>query len=288
MNPQVVSVEKSTFRSWLIPVIVFLFAVAAVCGAAAVGSLFHPASIPAILHDMELGQIYDTSAQRTWLVIYIAVTVVNCIGTLVLSLGMFLVLMGHHYKGTNLLYYGAKWALVGVNVSAMAVVPYFIFRAVRYIITVMQFGIANALVPLYSMVLMEGLMGAQAWFLFVKLRRFLNCSMDTAASIGYTLASGKLKAPSIPGFSASGFLVFGLFDAGIAMDRFFTFIHRQINYVDHFYFPFTKDPVQFLSGLSFAFAAVGSFLLYFYLRGYKSKSERLLMRSFKNEIQEIK
>lgn len=284
MNQQIVSVEKETFRSPLVPIVTVLFAAAAVCGVLAIGSLLHPASIPAILHDMELGQIYDRSAQQTWLVIYIAVTVVNCIGTLLLSLGMFLVLLGRDYQGTNLLYHSARWALVGVNVSGAAVVPYVIYRAVRYIVIYMNFGIANAMVPLYSMVLSEGLMLALSWFQFVKLRRFLNCSMDAAASIGYTLASGNLKAPSIPGFSASGFLVFGLFDTAIAMDRFFTFVIRKINYIDHFSFPLTTDPVQFLSGLSFAFAALGSFLLYYYLRDYKNKSERLLIRSFDNII----
>ena len=280
MNQQTVSIEKGTFRSPLVPIAAVLFAAAAVCGLAAAGTLFHPASIPAILHDMELGQIYDSAAQQTWLVIYIAVTTVNALGTLVLSLGLFQILLGRSYQGTNLLFNSAKWALLGVNVSGAAAVCYFIFRVVRYVITFMHFGIANAMVPLYSMVISEGLLGAQAWFLFVKLRQFLNCLMDAAASIGCTLTSGTLKAPAIPGFSASGFLVLGLFDVVIAMDRFFTFIHRQINHIDHFSYPLTTDPVQLLSGLSFAFAAVGSVLLFFCLRSYKNKSELLLLRSF--------
>ena len=284
MNQQIISVEKDTFKSVLTPIAAVFLAVAAVCGALAIGTLFDPSSIKAILHDMELSQIYDRTAQQTWLVVYIAATVVNFIGTLVLSLGMFGVLLGRHHSGMNLLYYSARWALVLVNVSAAVLVPYFIFRAVRYIVTIMGYGIGNAMVPLYSMILSEGLMLALSWFAFVKLRRFLDCSMDTAASIGYTLTSGNLKAPSIPGFCASGFLVLGLIDAVIAIDRFFTFIHRQINHIDHFSFPLTSDPVQFLSGLSFACAALGSFLLFFYLHGYKSKSERLLMRSFNDEI----
>ena len=284
MNPQVVSVEKNTFRSWLIPAVAVLFTVAAVSGAAAVGTLFHPASIPAIIHDMELSQIYDTTAQRTWLVLYIVVTVVNFLGTLVLALGLFQVLRGKHYKGMDLMYNSAKVALWGVNIAAVIIVPYFIYRAVRYVVWVMGYGIGDAMVPLYSMVLSEGLMLALSWLLFVKMRQFLSCALDATAGIGYTLSSGKLKAPSIPAFTATGFLAFGVFDVFMAMDRFFTFIHRQINYNDYFYFPLTKDPVQFLSGLSFAFAAVGSVLLYFYLRGYKSKSELLLMRSFKDEM----
>ena len=43
-------------------------------------------------------------------------------------------------------------------------------------------------------------------------------------------------------------------------------------------FPLAQEPVQLLSGASFALAAVGSFLLYRYLREYKRKSERLLFR----------
>ena len=280
MNQQVITIEKGTFKSVLIPIVAVLFAVAAVCGALSIITLFDPASIPAILHDMELSQIYDTTAQKTWLAVYIITTAVNFIGTLVLALGLSAVLFGQHHRGMNLLFYSAKVALPLVTVSGVAALIYFIFRAVMYTVGIMSYGIANAMVPLYSMILSEGLMLALSWFAFVKLRRFLNCSMDAAASIGYTLATDKLKAPSIPGFAATGFLVLGLFDVVIAVDRLFTFIHRQINYVDHFYFPLTTDPVQLFSGISFACAAVGSVLLFFYLRGYKNRSERLLIRSF--------
>ena len=280
MNQQVITIEKGTFKSVLIPIVAVLFAAAAVCGALSIITLFDPASIPAILHDMELSQIYDTTAQKTWLAVYIITTAVNFIGTLVLSLGLSAVLFGQHHKGMNLLFYSAKVALPLVTVSGVAALIYFIFRAVMYTVGIMSYGIANAMVPLYSMILSEGLMLALSWFAFVKLRRFLNCSMDAAASIGYTLATDKLKAPSIPGFSASGFFVLGLFDLGIALDRLFTFVHIQKNLSVTYKFPLTTDLVQILSGSSFAFAALGSFLLFVYLRGYKNKCERLLIRSF--------
>lgn len=279
MNHQTISVDKDTFRSPLPPIAAGAFAVAALSGAAALATLFFPASIPAILHDMELGQIYDPTAQRTWLVVYIALTAVNFLAALMLSSGMFQILCGRKSNGADLLYNSAKWALLGLNITGAIILPYFVFRAIRYIFALMQMGIANAMVPLYSMVLSEGLMLAVSCFAFVKLRRFLNCLMDASASIGYTLVSGKLKAPSIPGFAASGFLFLGLIDAVIAMDRFFTFIHRQINYNDYFYFPLSEDPVQIFSGLSFACAALGSILLFFYLRSYKFKSEVLLLKA---------
>lgn len=278
MNRRTITVEKGTFRSPLTPIAAVVFAAAAVFGVLALGSLLLPTSIPAIISDMELGQIYDRAAQRTWLIIYIAVTAVNFLGTSVLSIGIFQVLIGRDYEGTELLYKSAEWALKGVNISSALVLPYFIFRFVRYLS--MYLGVNGTMVILFSMVMMEGMMGAQAVFLFIKLRQFLNCSMDAAASIGYTLCAGKLTEPSIPGFSASGFLVLGLFDAGIALDRFFTFVHIQQNLSVTYKFPMTRDLVQMLSGTSFAFAALGSVLLYFYLRGYKNKSERLLIRSF--------
>lgn len=283
MNRQTVFVEKGTFRSRLIPFIIILFALSAACGVMAVASLFHPASIPAIVSDMILGQIYDPNARLTWLVIYIVLTAVNCLGTLVLSAGILLVVMGRNYAGMDLLYNSAKWMLLGVNISGAAVVPYFIFRAGRYIFLCCT--ISGGLIPLVSMLSMEALMVVQAYFLFAKLRQFLDCSMDAAASIGYTISSGKLKAPSIPPFSATGFLVLALFDIGIALDRFFTFIHIQSNLSVTYKFPMTTDPVQIISGLSFCFAAVGSILMYAYLRGYKSKSEKLLLRPVKNDIE---
>ena len=276
MNQQSVSVEKGTFHSRLIPVAAAIFALSALCGILAVASFFHPESIPAIIRDMELGKIYDPSAQRTWLVIYIAVTVVNCVGTLVLSSGIIQALMGRHHQGMDLMYRFAKWMLVAVNISGAAALVYFILRAGRYVI--LCASVNGGLIPLVSMVIMETLMVAQAWLLFVKLRQFLAAAEDTAASIGYTLTSGKLDAPAIPSFAATGFFVLGLFDFGIALDRFFTFIHEQKNLSVIYEFPVTHDPVQIFSGAAFVLAGVGSVLLWQYLRGYKRTSERLLHR----------
>ena len=279
MNQPIVSVEKGTFRSRLIPLTATLFAAAALCGASAMATLLHPSSIPAIIADLELGKIYDPSAQMTWLVIYIAVTLVNFVGTLLLSAGLWQIILGRRYEGTELLYKLGEWMLRAVNISAALVLPYFIIRAVRYII--LCCGSIEGMVPLYAMVLMEGVLGAQDFVLFTRLRRFLDCCMDAAASIGYTLCSGKLKAPAIPGFAATGFLILGLFDAAIALDRFFTMTYLPKNLSQGYIFPLTADPVQLFSGASFACAAIGSVLLFFYLRGYKYRCESLLLRASK-------
>lgn len=276
-NKKSVIAPTGSFASKLVPIATVLFGVAAVCGALAVGSLFHPASIPAVIRDLELGKIYDPTAQMTWLVIYIAVTAINCIGTAVLSVGMFQSLRGNHYAGMDLMYKFSEWTLKVVVISGYVVLPYFILRAGRY--TYLCVSVQEGLVPLMSMLLMEGLMGAQAWILHKKLRQFLECSMDTTASIGYTLGSGKLTAPTIPAFSVTGFLILAIVDAGIAVDRFFTMIHIQKNLSVIYKFPLTTDPVQILSGLSFVFAAVGSIVLYFYLRRYKYKCEQMLLRA---------
>ena len=74
MMQESVSVKKGTFASPLLPVITVLFALTALVGAAAVVSLFHSASIPAILADMETAQINDPNARQSWLIIYIVVS----------------------------------------------------------------------------------------------------------------------------------------------------------------------------------------------------------------------
>ena len=280
VNQKTVSVEKEIFRSPLLPVAAVLLAAAAVSGVVAVAWLFHPGSIPAIDRDLVLSQIYDPGARQTWLAIYIAATVINCLGTLVLSVGMAMTLLGRHYRGMNLLFYSAQYVRKAVTVFGAVAAAYYVFRVVAYVILCSQ--INEGMMPMVSMLLMEALMGALAGFSFVKLRQFLDCCMDAAAGIGYTLSSGKLSAPTIPPFAVSGFLLFGLIDAVIALDRFFTFVHIQSGLSVSYRFPVTQDPVQILSGLSFSFAALGSFALYGYLRSYKGKSEKLLLRSLKN------
>lgn len=281
MNQQSVLVEKGTFRSRWIPVATALFALAALCGVLAVGYLFHPDSIPAIISDLRLSQIYDPSAQMTWLVIYVAVTVVNCVSTLVLAGGMGQVLMGRYHPGMDLMYKYAKYAGVAVNVSGAATAVYFVIRAGRYIFLCLTTN--GGLIPLVSMVIMEGLMVAQACFLFVKLRWFLECAVGATASIGFTLTNGKLDAPAIPSFVSTGFLILALFDFGIAWDRLFTFVHKQQNLSVTYDFPLAQEPVMIFSGVAFLLAGVGSLLLWQYLRDYKRKSERLLHRRVREE-----
>ncbi|MBQ7358630.1 MAG: hypothetical protein IJW63_00885 [Lachnospiraceae bacterium] len=284
MNQQPISVEKSTFESKLIPISTVSFAIAAIFGVLAVGYLFHPSSISAIIKDLIVAEIYDLSAQQTWLFIYIALTVVNCLGTLLLSVGFVLLLMKRYKMGMDLMFHSAKWALTFVNISGAITLAYFIFRSIRYIFVCCQTP-NDAAFLLISFVLMEGLMVTQAVFLFIKLRQFLSGCMEATAGIGYTLCYGKITSPSIPPVFVLGFLTLGIFDIGIAWDRFFTFIHIQVQTKVIYKFPLTTDPFQFISGLSFAFAALGNILLYFYLRGYKRKSERILIQSFKNITQ---
>lgn len=282
MMQKSISVKKGEFSSPLLPIATVLFALTAACGAAAVVSLFHPASVPAILADMDTAQINDPNARQSWLLIYIAVTAINFIGALILFLGLLQVLVGRHYRGMDLLYNSARCTLICVNVSGIVTLAYFIFRFLRYVL--LYAPVNGGVVPLYAMVIMEGMMLAQAIFLFFKIRQFLGCLMDATALIGYTLSSGTLKAPTIPPFSATGFLFLALFHIAIALDRFFTFVHIQINLSVIYRLPVTTDPVQILSGLSFLFSAAACILMFIYLRGYKHKSELLLFCTVKEAV----
>lgn len=284
MNMQSVSVDKSTFKSAILPFTAVAFVFAALCGTLATGYFFHPASIPAILSDLKAGQIVDSGALNTWTVVYIILTVINWLSALVLASGIVLILLNRPHTGIGLLSTSTRLALYGLNLSGVILLLYFIFKAIRYIFLCFQ-DLNEGIFPLFAFILMEGFMFTLVCFIFFKLRRFLECCTESTASISYMLYSGKIDSPTIPPFSVSGFLILGIVDVVFALDRFFSFSYTQVRNEVVYHVPFTTDPIHFLSGFAFVFSAIGSILLYIYLRGYKRKCEILLFRSYKEVTQ---
>lgn len=281
MDKKYVSVEKGIFSSKLLPIGTFTFILAAICSLSTIILLFLPASIHSIVKDIEHGQIYDPSAQQTWLTVYILFSVINCIGTVILASGLVITLCKKHYIGMNIIYYGAKYSHKGLTVFGILALVYFIYRIIRYTILCFE-DINETFMALISCYAMEGIMFVLVFFIFKKFREFLDSCVDCSVSINYTLNSNKIFAPTIPPLSVSGFLYLGIIDTYLTIDRLFSFSYTQTSYNKVVYnVPLNTEPIHLISGLSFLFAAIGSILLYIYLRGYKSKCELLLARSQK-------
>lgn len=281
MNNHSISVDKNTFKSPLIIISALFFSIAAILSILSVVYLFHPNSISAIRKDILANQIYDPDAQKTWLVIYIVLTVLNCICTLVLSIGLLLILLKAQHLGTLLISNSINCAIYALNISGIGLLVLFIFKSIKYIIQCFQ-DINEGIFPLFAFILMEGFMFTLVCLLFFKLRHFLECCMESITSISYMLYTSKITAPSLPPSSIYGFLILTFVNAYLVFDRLFSFAYTNVRNEIIYYLPMSKEPIHIFSGLSFGFASIGCILLYFYLRGYKKKSELLLYRSIKN------
>ena len=279
MNRPGVPVSPDILRSRLIRPAAIAYSLSALAGLVSVVLLFVPGAARAMLEDMVLSGITNRSALGTWQFIHTCVTAVVFLWSAMMSLYLLGMLTGRAGKGLNLVYHAAHLGLRAVNISGICALVLLIYRLARFLI--LNFNLYDWLYQVYAMAISEALMVAQAWFLFTLLRRFLDSLCDAAASMGYTLAAGKLDRPTIPSFTANGFLVLGI--AGLLMffDRFFT-VTIVRDYMQDYYALLTAEHplLQFTAG-AFLFGGIGSIFVSIYLRRYKRRCEWLLFESAK-------
>ena len=181
--------------------------------------------------------------------------------------GMWTALRGQYAKGLNFLSNAARWLLRCVHVTSAAALGLFLFRAARYLIAISSRQ--DWLYQLFATFVMEGLMVVQAVFLYRLLCRFLDDCDGCAASMGYTLSSGKLDPYSVPAFAATGLILAShpgqwLVTMTIASDGI-----RQ-----YYKFIVASHPGQWLCAATLFVGGIGDILLALYVKFYKRTSER--------------
>lgn len=279
MQNQTVSVTPGMFRSALIPVAAVLCALAALLGLPGVVLLFSPDYADFLVRDMVAGGISSAQVLQTWQIINSAVTLIGCVCPGVMAVGLLITLGGKPARGMGMLSNAAQWLRYGVTGAGVIVLCVFVFKFVRYVIVCL--GANEGLYLIYAMVISEGLMFVLAWFLFKLTRRFLDCACDSAASIAYTLSTGKLDTVSIPGFTATGFLILSVFCVAYALNQIFTVTIVE-NYIQSYYkLLVAAHPAQYAAAASFLCSAAASVLLFVCLRRYKRSCERALFDSRK-------
>jgi uncharacterized membrane protein YbaN (DUF454 family) len=190
-----------------------------------------------------------------------------------------MVIAGKAARSLSTISTGAQWLVWGVNGAGIVAAVLYIYRFVRY--AIWCFSLRDGLYPLYAMVISEALMGALAGFTFVQLRKFLNCICDSGASMAYTLSTGKLDSDSIPGFTATGFLILGLLCLMLSADQFVT-VTAAYDYIRGYYkLLVSRNPIQLCAAVSFFCCAVADILLFVYLKRYKRICERALYEARK-------
>ena len=273
MNNRYVQIEPAAFRNWLIPAAAVFYGFAVLCGLAGVLIMLMPGSIAVLTEDLIAGGITEASAVRTWRLIHIIVTVLAFAFPAVLTAGYTFAISNRPGKGLVMLCDVFEWLLKAVRIIAKVLIVVFLYRLIRYTVSVLPKN--EGMYLLYAMFVSEALMLIIVGTLYVMLCRFMDCLCDSAASIADTMENSRLSGHSIPGFAATGFLVFGLLSLLFGLDRIFTMVIVQEYRSSYYGFLTAEHPLLLLSGASLVLGSLGSLLSAFYLFGFKRKSEKL-------------
>lgn len=279
MDKPPVPVPAETFHSPMIPAATIFYVLSAVLGVPGVVLIFDSDYSTLLLQDLITSGISDASSLQSWQSINTAVTLLACFGPCVMSAGMLFTLWGKPVQGLAFLSTSAQWLLWGINASGIAAFIILIFRLVRY--TLLCLGHSNGMMMFYSMCIMEMLMVTQAVFLFLLIRKFLNCCIDSSTSIAYTLATDKLDSRSIPSLAATGFLILSVIGIFLALDRLFT-VTIVPNYIQSYYkLLMAEHPAQLSEVACLLCGSIANILVSRYLRRYKRSTERALFEARK-------
>lgn len=256
---------------------VIAYALASLLGIPGVILLFSPEYATFLLEDLAAGGITDPSSLRTWRIINVGVSLIACIGPAVLAAGLTLTLRGKPVRGLGIISGTAQVLLYGTSVGGILALILFVYRFVFFLIGAVQS--ANGVVLIYSMLISEALMVAQAVFLFFLIRKFLNCSIDAAASIAYSRATGKLDSRAIsvlPAGFLTGLCVLNVF---LALNRLFTVTIVRSTLGSYYDLITATNPGLILEAACLLLGALGNFFLARVLRSYKRQTEQLLFQS---------
>ena len=248
------------------------FSVAAVLALPGVILLFNREYQNFLIQDIYLSGIIEASAANTWHFIESLVTVVHFLSCTVLACGLVLALTSKFHRGIHILSIAAQWLLYGLHGGGILALCVLAFRLIRYILFAVQINGGSYLI--YSMLISEGMMVALAFLVYTLLRRFLNTSLDTIVSIGYTISSGKLDSHSISSFPAAGLIGLSVVCLVLSINHAYTLTIIDSFPRDYYKILIAERPAQYLAAASPVFCAIGNLLTAIYLRQYKRKDEQ--------------
>lgn len=269
-----VPVQPGMFRSPLLPAAAVFLALGFSLGLGSLFFLLDPTYPAAITGKLITSGIRTASALSTWRLIHICVSLAGTLCPALTLWGIFRAAKGRYAKGLNFLSDGAKYLRRAVHISAAAALALCLFRTGRYLLSLI--GRGDWLYQLFAFCVMEGLMIVQAVFLYRLLCRFLEDCEGCAASMAYTLSSGKLDPGGIPAFCPTGLVILGILGIVLSVDRMVTMTIGSDGYQQYYKFLISTHPGQWLCAASSLFGGIGDILLSLYVRFYSRSSERAI------------
>lgn len=269
-------------RSPLVGFIAAFCALAAALGIPGMVMLFDGGYRSYLREDMIMGGITSGQVLQNYIMIHGVILAVAVICSAALLVCVLRALRGRAAGSLSMISTGAQWLVWVVNGVGILLSVLYVYRFIRY--AIMCYSIRDGLYPFYAMVISELLMGALAGVVFFRIRNFLNCVCDSSASMAYTLSTGKLDSCSIPGFTATGFLLLGVLCLLLAADQFAT-VTVAYDYIRGYYkLVISEHPVQLCTAACFFCCAVADILLFAYLKRYKRICERALYEARKKVL----
>lgn len=273
-------IDIQKLKSPLIPAAVVLYILATLAGIPGIFLLFNQEYARFLAGDLIAGGISDASSIRSWQMINAAISILTCFGPALMAIGLIITRKGKPVLGLGILSTAAQWLLYGVYASGGLCLAVFVFRFIRFLI--INISHPSGIVAIYSMIISEGLMASQAVFLFFLIRKFLNCCLDSTASITYTLATGKLDDRSIPSLPAACFLILAVVGVFIACNRLFT-LTIVVNVVRSYYkLLIASHPALWAEAICLILGSIANILICCFLRRYKKITEQTLYEASKS------
>lgn len=271
-NP--VPVQPGMFRSPLAPAAAVFLALGFCLGLGSVLFLLDPSYVASITEKLIISGIRTASAIATWRLIHIVISFVSTFCPALILWGMYQASRGRYVQGLSFLSDGAKYLRWAVHISAAGALSLCLFRMGRYFLSLI--GRGDWLYQLFAFCVMEGLMIVQAVFLYRLLCRFLEACEGCAASMAYTLSSGKLDPGGIPAFCATGLVILGILGFVLCVDRMVAMTIASDGYQQYYKFLISAHPGQWLCAATSFFGGIGNILLALYVRFYSRSSERAI------------
>lgn len=282
MNERIVMAPPELFRSRLIRPAALFYSLAALVGLGAVGALFLPGGTEALTADLLRGGITDRSSIQTWTVIY----TVLIFGGFACALGMALSLwleLARKGRGLDLIHNGSVWLLRLMKLGGWAVLAVMIWRMARYLWACLW--VDTGIYLAFVMLVPEGVMIALSVGVYTFACRFVDGVSDGAAGMAYTRLCGKLDSLTIPGICSTGFLVTGLVNLYLALERLTTVTIVEDYDGDYYSLLLAEHPVLVLTAVMFACGALANLMLGRYLKRYKREAERTVFRSMRKTLE---
>lgn len=212
------------------------------------------------------GGIIERSAVITWSVIQAGISLLCVICPGFLAGGLAAALRGKQARGFGFLSDSAEWLVRIWSGMGIVLAAAYVIRAVLYVAASVQSP--QAVMLIYSMVMMEGMMGVLAWFVFCGVRSFARGLGDAFASMAYTLSSGRLDDVSIPASAERGFLVLGILCPAWAVKQVVTVTIVVTQFRSYYGIVYASHPMEYLMAASLVCNGAASILMWLYLRRY--------------------